>query len=82
MKINNTGELTSSSNAADRRIFFKTQILFWLLAAIDGHGKNFSVFLEAGNRYRMTLLYDILSAYPLMSKKGLQRQKIKMAMSL
>lgn len=74
--------LLSSSTKSDRNTFFKTQILFWLLAAIDGHGKNFSIFLEAGNRYRMTPLYDILSAYPVMSNKGLQRQKIKMAMSL
>lgn len=74
--------LGASSNAQDRETFFKTQILFWLLAAIDGHGKNFSVFLEAENKYRMTPLYDILSAYPVMSKKALQPQKIKMAMSL
>ena len=29
----------------------------------------------------MTPLYDILSAYPLFSGKGLQRQKVKMAMA-
>lgn len=78
--------LTASSNAKDRATFFKTQIFFWLIAAIDGHGKNFSVFLEPENRYRMTPLYDILSAFPLMSKSGsnktLQPQKITMAMSL
>ena len=74
--------LLSSSNRADRETFFKSQILFWLLAAIDGHAKNFSLFLNAGNRYQMTPLYDILSAYPMLADKGLQRQKIKMAMSL
>ena len=74
--------LTASSNAEDRATFFKAQIFFWLIAAIDGHGKNFSVFLEPENRYCMTPLYDILSAFPVMSKKGLQPQKIKMAMSL
>jgi serine/threonine-protein kinase HipA len=79
--------LRASSAKHDRETFFKSQILFWLLAAIDGHGKNFSVFLEAGNTYRMTPLYDILSAYPMMSedsgtKRTLQPQKIKMAMSL
>lgn len=30
----------------------------------------------------MTPLYDVLSAFPLMSKKSLQPQKVKMAMSL
>lgn len=78
--------LTASSNRKDRATFFKTQIFFWLIAAIDGHGKNFSVFLEPENTYRMTPLYDVLSAFPVMlksaSKKTLQPQKIKMAMSL
>ena len=74
--------LTASSNGKDRATFFQTQIFFWLIAAIDGHGKNFSVFLEPGNLYRMTPLYDVLSAFPVMSKKALQPQKIKMAMSL
>jgi serine/threonine-protein kinase HipA len=74
--------LTASSANIDRETFIKTQIFFWLIAAIDGHGKNFSVFLEPSNQYRMTPLYDILSAYPVMSKKELQPQKIKMAMSL
>ncbi|MDO6840779.1 type II toxin-antitoxin system HipA family toxin [Paraglaciecola chathamensis] len=78
--------LTASSNQKDRATFFKTQIFFWLIAAIDGHGKNFSVFLEPENTYRMTPLYDVLSAFPVMlksaSKKALQPQKIKMAMSL
>jgi serine/threonine-protein kinase HipA len=74
--------LTASSNGKDRATFFKTQIFFWLIAAIDGHGKNFSVFLEPENSYRMTPVYDVLSAYPVISKKILQPQKIKMAMSL
>ena len=67
---------------ADREVFFKAQILFWLLAAPDGHGKNFSLFIEANNGYRLTPLYDILSAYPFMGGTGLQKQKVKMAMAL
>jgi len=75
--------LRGSQNAKqDREILFKSQILFWLLAAPDGHGKNFSLFIEANNGYRLTPLYDILSAYPLMWGSGLQKQKIKMAMAL
>lgn len=66
----------------DREIFFKSQILFWMLAAPDGHGKNFSLSIEAKNAYRLTKLYDILSAYPLMGGTGLQKQKIKMAMAV
>lgn len=76
--------LQGSQNAIeDRANFFKTQILFWLLAAPDGHGKNFGLFIEAGNAYRMTPLYDILSAYPFMAANGrLRKQKLKMAMAL
>lgn len=74
--------LTASSNGKDRETFFRAQIFFWLIAAIDGHGKNFSVFLEPENTYKMTPLYDVLSAFPVMTKKALQPQKIKMAMSL
>lgn len=72
----------SQTAQEDRETFFKSQILFWLLAAPDGHGKNFSLFIEANNAYRLTPLYDVLSAYPFMGKAGLQKQKVKMAMAL
>ena len=39
--------LLGSSNAdQDRFHFMKAQVLFWLLAATDGHAKNFSVFIN------------------------------------
>lgn len=68
----------------DRRMFMKTQLLFWLLAAPDGHAKNFSIFLERGGRYRLTPLYDILSAYPWIgSGPGqISREKLRMAMAV
>ena len=44
---------------------YKVQILFWLLAAIDGHAKNFSIYHLPGGRFRLTSLYDIISAYPI-----------------
>lgn len=66
----------------DRELFFQSQVLYWLLAAIDGHAKNFSVFIEPEGRFRMTPLYDIMSAYPLIANKQLQSRKIKMAMAL
>lgn len=72
--------LMGSSEKQDREIFFKTQIVFWLLAAIDGHAKNFSLFIQSGSSFKMTPLYDIISAYPLLNNKQLQKQKIKMAM--
>ena len=74
--------LGSANSTDDRDIFFRSQVLFWLLAAIDGHAKNFSLFIEPEGKYRLTPFYDIISAYPLIEKKQLQKQKIKMAMAL
>lgn len=74
--------LGSAEPAADRDIFFSAQILFWLLAAIDGHAKNFSIYIEPSGKYRLTPLYDIMSAHPLIANKQLQAKKINMAMAL
>lgn len=74
--------LQSRESKHDRELFFKTQVLFWLLAAIDGHAKNFSIFIEPEGRYRMTPLYDIMSAHPLLADRQLEAKKIKMAMAL
>lgn len=72
----------SANPAEDRDTFFRVQVLFWLLAAIDGHAKNFSIFIKPQGQYTLTPLYDIISAYPMIAKKQLQKQKIKMAMAL
>lgn len=62
--------LLGSDNAAqDRNLFFKTQIVFWLLAATDGHGKNFSIAHFPGGRYRATPIYDVLSAHPVIGQQ-------------
>lgn len=74
--------LGSRFAAQDREMFFKSQILFWMLAAIDGHGKNFSVFIEPESSFRMTPLYDVMSAFPIFATGGIPRQKAKMAMAL
>ena len=74
--------LGSRLAAQDRELFFKTQILFWMLAAIDGHGKNFSLFIEADSSFRMTPLYDVISAFPLFEAGGIPAKKAKMAMAL
>lgn len=78
-------QLNGSSQAAiDRRDFFRTQVLFWMLAAIDGHAKNFSVFIEPRGFYRLTPRYDVLSAHPVMGDGAgrLATQKVKMAMAV
>jgi len=76
--------LGSAVAMEDRRNFMRTQILFWLLCAIDGHAKNFSVFLLPEGRFRLTPSYDVLSAYPVLgnSKNQLSPKKVKMAMAV
>jgi len=68
----------------DGRNFLCAQLLFWFLAAIDGHAKNFSLFVLPGGRYRMTPLYDVLSAWPLIGTdpNSLQYKKTKLAMAV
>lgn len=75
--------LGSKDPEADRMDFYRTQIAFWLLCAIDGHAKNFSLFIEAGGSYRMTPRYDVLSAYPALGHGAnkLSPNKVKMAMA-
>ena len=68
----------------DGRNFLCAQLLFWFLAAIDGHAKNFSLFVLPGGRYRMTPLYDVISAWPLIGTgpHALQYKKTKLAMAV
>jgi serine/threonine-protein kinase HipA len=63
----------------DRRWFFKTQLVFWLLAAIDGHAKNFSIYLNP-NGFSAAPLYDVLSADPFVNPVALPAQKLALAM--
>jgi len=76
--------LGSAQAAADRHDFFRTQALFWMLAAIDGHAKNFSVFIEPRGHFRLTPRYDVLSAYPVLGhgKGKLAPEKVKMGMAV
>lgn len=69
---------------ADRLRFMRMQIVYWLLCAIDGHAKNFSVFLQPRARFRLCPAYDVLSAYPLMGRrKGqLAGEKVRMSMAV
>jgi serine/threonine-protein kinase HipA len=79
-------ELLRGSTRAteDREDFFRTQFLFWLLCAIDGHAKNFSLFIEPEGRFVLTPRYDVLSAYPVLGRRQnqLSPHKVKMAMAV
>ncbi len=69
---------------ADRLRFMRMQLAYWLLCAIDGHAKNFSVFLQPRGRPRLTPAYDVLSAYPIVGRgKGkVATAKIRMSMAV
>lgn len=71
----------SSERAADQLLFLKAQIVNWILAAIDGHAKNYSLFLGPAG-FRMTPLYDILSAAPAMAAGGFRNKELRLAMSV
>lgn len=74
---------SSRTAAADIRHFLCAQLAFWLLAATDGHAKNFSIFLLPGGGYRMTPLYDVISVWPVIgngpSQVAWQEAKLAMA---
>ena len=66
----------------DVQTFVLAQLAVWLLAAIDGHAKNFSLFLRRDG-YLLTPLYDVLSAWPIIghapNRLPIQRARLAMA---
>ena len=79
-------ELLASSERADldRTHFVLTQLAFWLLAATDGHAKNFSLFHHRGGTFGLTPLYDVISAWPIIGNGPnlLSEHDAKLAMGL
>jgi serine/threonine-protein kinase HipA len=76
--------LGSRQSLQDRRTFLKAQMLFWMLCAIDGHARNFSIFIGRGGGFNLTPMYDVLSAFPVLGhgKNRLAPEKAKMAMAV
>lgn len=75
----------SQQAVADMRTLMASQLLFWMLRAPDGHAKNFSIQLLAGEgRFKLTPIYDVMSAYPVIGNGPNQwaDHDIKMAMAL
>ena len=58
----------SAQAAADCAHFALTQLAFWLLAATDGHAKNYSLWHQRGGTFGLTPLYDVLSAWPIIGE--------------
>jgi serine/threonine-protein kinase HipA len=64
----------------DSKIFLKTQILFWLMGATDGHAKNFSIFLGERGAFHLTPIDDVLTTQPSVDNRELERKRMKLAM--
>jgi serine/threonine-protein kinase HipA len=75
----------SQQAAADMHTLMASQLLFWMLSAPDGHAKNFSIQLLAGEgRFKMTPIYDVMSAYPVIGPGPNQwaERQLKLAMAV
>jgi serine/threonine-protein kinase HipA len=68
----------------DLTTLLTTQLLFWMLAAPDGHAKNFSIRVLPQGRYQLTPLYDVMSIWPVIGNGPNQFSmfKAKMAMAI
>jgi serine/threonine-protein kinase HipA len=74
----------SEARDEDLATLMRSQLIYWMLAATDGHAKNLSLRLLAQGRYHLTPLYDVLSAWPITGRGAnqLHRTKLKLAMAL
>lgn len=85
--IENLAAVLHASGKArhDLKTLLQSQVLFWLMAATDGHAKNFSLRMLAGGAFEMAPLYDVLSAWPIIgegkAKMPWRRAKLAMAVS-
>ncbi len=74
----------SDNREKDLAILLIAQIVFWMLAAGDGHAKNFSIRILSQGRYHLTPLYDVLSYWPIVGKgpNNIARQDLRLAMAI
>jgi serine/threonine-protein kinase HipA len=70
--------------ASDQQRFMLSQLVFWILAATDGHAKNFSIYHRRGGYFGLTPLYDVLSTWPVVGKRAdqLDMRELKLAMAV
>lgn len=66
----------------DRKMIMKAAVVFWLLAAIDGHAKNFSLFLHPHSGFSLTPFYDVMSVQPNFDAGQFRQRQLKMAMAV
>ena len=64
----------------DQKTFLQAQIVFWMIDATDGHAKNFSTLLGPDG-FRLTPIYDVLSAAPALAAHEVRRRDMRLAMA-
>ena len=74
--------MSSDKPEHDRKMIMKAVVVFWLLAATDGHAKNFSLFLHPRGGFSLTPFYDVMSLQPNFDANQLQQREMKMAMAI
>ncbi len=71
----------SDNREEDRTTFMRAQLVYFLLGAIDGHAKNFSIHLTRTG-FRLTPLYDILTVWPAVRQSEIAWKQVKFAMAV
>lgn len=74
----------SAYSEDDVLAFYRTQVLFYLLVATDGHAKNFSISIDRSGDYSLTPLYDVLSLSPVVGYGAglVEYNRAKLAMAI
>jgi serine/threonine-protein kinase HipA len=72
----------SIAREQDLPTLLSAQLLFWMLAATDGHAKNFSLHLLSEGRYRLTPIYDVLSMWPIAGNRQNQVHPTKLSLAM
>ncbi len=71
----------SVNRQKDLETLFKSLVIFFVIGAIDGHAKNYSIETTQKG-HQLAPLYDILSIFPALTKKEMRLGKYKMALSV
>ncbi|MBI2335555.1 MAG: type II toxin-antitoxin system HipA family toxin [Deltaproteobacteria bacterium] len=71
----------SDQRERDRSEFMRAQLVFFLLGAIDGHAKNFSINLLSTGFY-LTPIYDVVTVWPALVARQIEPKQAKQAMAI
>jgi serine/threonine-protein kinase HipA len=70
---------SSGKPSEDVGTFLDALAYGWIIAATDGHAKNYSLLIGSEGRVRLSPLYDVASALPY---DGQRAEKLKLAMKI